>query len=86
MATLELQNMPEELMEEIRRRARSHGVSVEEQVVRDLSAIPNEPPARTDEEEEKMLEEIRREREELASRGVFITKEMIDEAKNWGRK
>lgn len=86
MATLELQNVPEELVEQIRRRAESRGVSVEEQVVCDLSIIPPAPPKRTDKEEEALLEEIRRDREELAARGVFITKEMIDEAKNWGRK
>lgn len=86
MATLEIQNMPDELIEEIRRRAIAHGLSIEQQVVHDLAAMTPNPPERSDTDEEALLEEIRRERDALTAKGVYLTEEYLQQAKTWGRK
>jgi plasmid stability protein len=82
MATLKDLPIPDELLARIELRAKVHGVSVEEQVVRDLSALED----REGVDEERLLSEIRREREEMAAGGVYLTDELLREAKHWGRE
>lgn len=83
IATLKQVELPEEVFRSLERRAAAHGLSLEEQVVSDLSTIDAGLRVLT---EEELLDAIRREREELAARGVWVTNEQINAAKNWGRR
>lgn len=81
MATLNQLCLPDTLLAAIERRAKEQGISVEEQVVRDLALAEGVAA----DQEQALLAEIRREREVLASQGVRITDESLKRAKNWGR-
>ncbi len=82
MATLGRLEMPDELYHSIERRAGGEGISVAELVVRELSSLE----CFRSFDEKKLLADIRRERDELAAKGVYITDAMVQEAKVWGRK
>ena len=82
MATLDHINLPDDLLAAIQRRATEHGVSVQEQVVQDLAQATS--PADTD-DESRLLDEIRREREAMAAKGIWLTDESLKQAINEGR-
>lgn len=82
MPALEIPNLPEDVFKQIETLARVRGQSVGDVAADFLrKALTGE-----DEAEAKLLADIRREREELAAKGVYLTKEMINEAKAWGRR
>ena len=83
MATLKQLELPDELLRSIVDRANKQGISVEEQVVRDLALVES---GRENSSEPELLAAVRREREELASKGVSLTDEVFAAARNWGRK
>ena len=80
MATLNQLQLPDELLAAIKRRAAEHGVSVEEQVLRDLADAEGLRDWAT-----PSIEELRRERQSMAARGIHLTEDILREAKNWGR-
>ncbi len=82
MATLPALEVPDALLREIEQRALFHGISLEEQVVRDLARAQQDEAA----DEEALMEEIRRDREAVAARGVYLTDEFLQRAKRWGRE
>ena len=82
MRTLEIPNLPDELVEQIEKLARLRGISISEQAAEFLA----KGVAADDVAEQLLLAEIRLEREELARRGVRITDDEITQAKNWGRE
>ena len=82
MATLNQVRLPDELLAAIERRAKEQGITVEEQVVRDLALAEGVSSG----DEQALLVEIRRERQSMAEKGVFLTEEFLREAKAWGRK
>lgn len=43
-------------------------------------------PLEDEKREAELLEEIRKDREEMARQGVYLTDEFIQEAKRWGRE
>lgn len=78
MSTL---TIPQNLFHQIEDRARTQGTTVDDQAAELLAKALAEDPR-----EAELLAEIRREREEMASRGVFLTNASIAEAKRWGRE
>lgn len=82
MATLDRLELPDELFDDLNRRAKLHGLSVEQQLVRDLAVAQERDP----ETEEALLRDIREERGMLAAKGVFLTDDFLDKAKRWGRE
>jgi hypothetical protein len=87
MARLQSIELPDALLESIKKRATARGISVEEQVILDLKSVePVKEPADDELTEEELLQAIRRDREAMAARGVWLTQVDIDAAKRWGRK
>ena len=76
-------HLPDELAELLGRRAAARGVTLEEQIVRDLATVEGNPDELT---EDELLALIRRDRERMAAQGVHATEEFLAEAKAWGRK
>jgi plasmid stability protein len=83
MASVNRFELPDELMRAIERRAAAHAISVEQQIVQDLSLVEHELGAL---DEQELLALVRREREEMAARGITISAAELAEAKAWGRK
>ena len=83
MAMLNRVSLPDELFAAIQRRAGENGITVEEQVVRDLALAED---ANGHVADAALLDEIRRERESVAAKGVFLTEEFLRRAKSWGRE
>ena len=85
MATLTLENLPNDLFAKLESHARRHGKSLADEAAeileRGLSHVDNEPLA-----EEALLESIRADREALVAKGVFLSDEDMDAAIKWGRK
>jgi hypothetical protein len=79
MAELDHLEIPDSLLASIRQRAAVAGISVEQQLVRDLSSVAQ------DQDDRQLLEEIRKEREEMAAKGVFLTEDFLSQAINRGR-
>ena len=81
MKQLDIPNLPDELFDRIEQRARKAGRSVAEQateiLARGLSA---------DETEEALIESIRKDREQLANKGVFMTDTFLNAAIEQGRE
>jgi len=73
--------VPDDLFKELEERARARGISVDGEAAELLARALDR-----DKRESQLMSEIRKEREELARRGVFLTDEIIQQAKNWGRK
>jgi hypothetical protein len=82
MASLEIPNIPESLYREMEKLARVRGTTLAE-VATSILARGIGPD---DAYEKQLTAEIAKEREEMAGRGVWVTNEDIQEAKNWGRK
>ena len=78
MSTL---TVPENLLHMIEARARNQGTTVDVQVAELLAKALAE-----DAREAELLAEIRKEREEMANRGVFLTDDFINEAKRSGQR
>ena len=73
--------VPDALLQQIQERARARGTTIDAQAAELLADALSREKA-----EEQLLAEIRKERDEMARRGVFLSNEAIQEAKNWGRK
>jgi hypothetical protein len=82
MATISKVQLPDDLMHSIERRAASSNIPIEEQVVRDLLLADRE---QVKPDENAVLAEIRRDREAMAAKGVFLTDDFLKKAKSWGR-
>jgi plasmid stability protein len=86
MATIVLKNVPAGLRKRLELRARASGRSVEQEAIACLESVVR-VPERSPAEEEKVMADIRKLREEIAATtGLSITNEEIDEAKRRGRK
>ena len=81
MATLGQIHLPDELFAAIQRRAAGSGLTIEEQVQRDLALIEDVRASRA-----TQLDDLRRERDLWAAKGVHLTDDFLAEAKAWGRK
>jgi len=81
MATLTIKNLPDEIYAVLASRAKLHRRSINNEAIvtleRSFDLIPIE--------ENKALERIARLREELASKGVWVTEDLINAAKKEGR-
>lgn len=85
MATIVLKNLPPGLRKRLELRARARGRSVEQEAIACLEAAVG-IPERSHGQEEKLLDDIRKLREEIsATTGLSITNEAIDAAKRKGR-
>ncbi len=85
MTTIVLKGVPIELRKRLEARARSNGRRVSLEVIACLESVVG-PPTATSSPERKLLERIRRGREEIAATtGLSITNEQIDAAKRKGR-
>ena len=82
MRALEIANLPDDLYEQIEKLARVRGTSVGD-VAADMIA---RALTGADEADARLMADIRAEREELARRGVWATREDIQEAKVRGRE
>lgn len=81
MAALEIPNLPDDVFKQIETLARVRG-----QPIGDVAAdFLTRALTASDEAEAELLASIRRERAEFAAKGVYATKESIDDAKAWGR-
>lgn len=81
MATVDHLTLPDELLNSLRQRAASSGISIEEQVLRDLSRV-----AREEDGNNELLTDIRKDRDAMKAKGVYLTDEDINRAKRWGRE
>ena len=81
MKHLEIPDLPDEVYEVIERRARAAGhspaVEAAEMLTRNIAA---------EEREEALLAAIRKDHEEMAAKGIFMTEEDIQAAIEWGRE
>jgi hypothetical protein len=69
------------LFEQVEARARARGTSVDVELTELLTkALADET------RDSELLTEIRTEREQMARRGVFLTDDLIVQAKSWGRE
>jgi hypothetical protein len=69
--------VPETLLHQIEERARARGITIDAQAAELLADALSRDKA-----EEQLLAEIRKERDEMASRGVFLKMCSIDEVTN----
>lgn len=77
MATLTIKNLPDDLYATLTRTAKKHRRSINSEAILQLEqALGVRVRNRQD-----VLEEIREFREEMARKGVFITDEILEEAK-----
>ncbi|HEX4794567.1 MAG TPA: hypothetical protein VH370_12280 [Humisphaera sp.] len=81
MAANSTLTVPEGLFKELEERARAHGITVDGEAAELLAKALDR-----DKRESQLMSEIRKEREELARRGVFLTDDVIQQARNWGRE
>jgi hypothetical protein len=82
MATLHQLHLPDDLLAAIGRRAKAQGITIEEQVRRDLARAAGVAA----QDEPALLDEIRRDRQAFAKKGVYLTEAFLQEAKRWGRE
>lgn len=82
MRSLEIPNLPDDVYARIERRAHLRGKSVADQAAEILA----KGIAAEETDEDRLLEEIRAERDRLAARGVFITADDLREARESGRE
>jgi hypothetical protein len=81
MATSDTVTVPHDLFHQIEERARAAGKSVDAQAAELLTkALADEL------RERQLLSEVRKEREAIAGRGVYLTDDSIRQAKEWGRE
>ncbi len=86
MRTMTVRNIPDELYERIKKSAASHRRSINGEVVSFLERMfPRLEDIGEYISEEELLKRIREHREEMARKGVFVTEEFLNKAKNWGR-
>jgi plasmid stability protein len=81
MKNLHLTELPDDVYDAIERRARAAGRTPEKEAAEILARnVANE------QNEATLLEEIRKDREEMAKEGVYLTDEDIQSAIDWGRE
>jgi plasmid stability protein len=86
MGTIVLKGVTAGLRKRLEIRARASGRSVEREAIACLESVVG-VPERSPAQEEKLLDDIRRLREEIAATtGLSITNEDIDAAKRKGRR
>lgn len=91
MPTITLRNVPEELHRRLKERAERHHRSLNREAIRCLEEAVGGEPAPTASTEppsvdpEAFLAEVRRHREALVKRGVWLTEESLREAIDQGR-
>lgn len=81
MATLTIKNLPDELYAALTKTAKKNRRSINGEAIVQLErALENEKP-----DMEDTLERIRKGREEMAEKGVWLTDDFLYRAKNEGR-
>ena len=83
MARIREIDLPDQLLQAIQKRAAAQGITVEQQVVQDLALAE---AGEEDLSEQELMVAIRRERQALADKGISLTPDELNEAKNWRRK
>jgi hypothetical protein len=81
MATVQPTEIPDEVYRRIELKAKNDGVTIQQEIARLLERAISE-----DEKEASLIAQVRRERQELAATGVYLTDSFLAEAKAWGRK
>jgi hypothetical protein len=81
MKSLQIVELPDEVYDVIENRARQTGRSPAEQAAEMLARSAAEELR-----EATLMEEIRKDREEMARKGVYLTEEDIQSAIDWGRE
>ena len=86
MATITLKNVPDELHRRLKERAERHRRSLNREAIRCLEeAVRDDPAPPAVLDSNAFLAEVRRHREALVERGVWITEESLREAIDQGR-
>lgn len=81
MATLTIKNLPDSLYERLKLTAANHRRSINSEAIVRLERSLDIHETNTDE----ILAEVRKSRNELAKKGVYLTEEMLRQAKEEGR-
>lgn len=81
MKNLHLTEVPDDVYDAIERRARAAGRTPEKEAAEMLARNVAD-----EQHEAALLEEIRKDREEMAKKGVYLTEEDIQSAIDWGRE
>lgn len=81
MATLTIKNLPDEIYAALRNTAKQHRRSINSEAIVQLERSVNTPIKDRDE----LLAEIQEFREKLSRKGVYLTDEFLEFAKNEGR-
>ena len=81
MKNLHLTEVPDDVYHAIERRARAAGRTPEKEAAEMLARNVAD-----EQHEAALLEEIRKDREEMAKKGVYLTEEDIQSAIDWGRE
>ncbi len=82
MATLTLKNVPEELVERLKRQAAEHHRSLNQEAISQLQASI---ALRSDEEIRRVAERIRATREQLRAKGIWLDHSLVRELIEEGR-
>lgn len=86
MPTITLKNVPEELHRRLKERAERHHRSLNREAIRCLEEVVSEEPATPASiDPDAFLAELRRHREALVERGVWLTEASLREAIDHGR-
>jgi hypothetical protein len=72
--------LPDPVYDRLRDRAESSGLTIAQQLARDLASLHEQ-----ERHERALAEAIGSERADLARSGVFLTEDLLREAKAWGR-
>lgn len=81
MATLTIKNLPDSLYERLKLTAANHRRSINNEAIVRLERSLYTPETNTAE----LLAEIRKSRDELAKKGVYLTEEILRQGKEEGR-
>jgi plasmid stability protein len=81
MATLTIKNMPDELYAALTHMAKKNRRSINSEAIVRLERAMEVPTPETD----ALIENIRKNREEMLAKGVWLTDEILERAKNEGR-
>jgi plasmid stability protein len=81
MATLTIKNLPDQTYERLRQTAKNFRRSINSEVIFRLERSLNED----DHDRHQLLEDIRISREQMKKKGIWLTNDLIQRAKNEGR-
>ena len=81
MATLTIKNLPDELYAELTRMAKKNRRSINNEAIVSLEKALETPVRET----EAVLDRIRKDRKEMTKKGIWLTDQILEKAKNEGR-